>query len=151
MTTKDQIQTHVLAILRAGRDLITKPEKYTKGAYAKDSSDRACSALSADASCYCSLGAAFAASDKLGHLDREAGTIGGSAASPFDLAVQALAQAVPAKWLKEVGIGAGGPDTKAHQNLKVARYNDIRTHGDVLTLWDTAIAKVEAKLKGGKT
>lgn len=53
--------TTTIAILKAARDLIAKPENWTQGAYAKRSDGRETLPSDPDAVCFCSVGAIFKA------------------------------------------------------------------------------------------
>ena len=49
--------TTTIAILKAARDLIAKPENWLQGTYAKNENGRDVSALSHEGVCFCAMGA----------------------------------------------------------------------------------------------
>lgn len=57
--------TSTAEILKAARKLIEKPENWTQGVYAKDNLDRGISPYSANAKCFCTVGALFRAGGNL--------------------------------------------------------------------------------------
>ena len=108
--------------LRAARALIDSPEKWTRGAYARDAERRAANPTDNGAVCFCALGA----------LER---AVWGCSLSPVWLsALELLVELeIPMAWRATA------------EALNLAAYNDDphMSHTAVLALFDAAIAKLE--------
>ena len=104
----------VLATLVSARALIKKPEQWTQRAWARDAEHRVVGAY-VTASCYCAGGALKLAARRI---------LGDSYA-----AEEALLNCLPSPFTY----------------FNVTRYNDdpLRTHAEVLALFDEAIAKLQ--------
>ena len=103
-------------VLKATRALIDTPEKWTKGAYARDARGRVVGWLDPGASCFCVQGAFHKA---LGHLGD----------SSFEVWHERVSDAFPAHF-NSVQEYNDHPDT---------------THADIMAVFDRAIAAEEAK------
>jgi len=100
-------------ILTAARSLISKPENWTQGEYARDSSGERVSEHDQDAVCFCTIGALLKAEHAL------------------NIYISAFARNHPSiNYLK------------TFLNGSVADYNDSSTHAEVLELFDKAIAEL---------
>ncbi|MCA3080557.1 MAG: hypothetical protein ING71_17415 [Rhodocyclaceae bacterium] len=98
-----------LETLKAARQLISDPAKWTHGWLARDADGNVSHIGEKDAACWCSMGAIF-------HVD-------GPERPNSYAALQLLGAAIGGK--------------------SVARFNDTRTHAEVLALFDAAIAELE--------
>lgn len=108
---------NALEMLKAGRALIAQPSGWTKGVLARDCRGIVVGSTSADATCFCSLGA-------LTRIELRTFKVPNHV---YGQAVGALSAQMP----------AGVPC--------LAEFNDTHTHAEVLALWDRAIAKLEAQ------
>lgn len=102
-------------VLKEAKQLISKPENWTTGVYARDAEGIKVDTGNARATCFCSLGAVFfvAKQSKLSFPQR----------------------ADIIQHIKE----ANGLTSPVHE------YNDTHTHAEVMALWDKAIAAAEAQ------
>lgn len=104
-------------VLEHARFLITHPEHWTQGAYARDKNGLWVFSWAPEAHCLCSLGALRAAA---GHLSD-------AFVADFEVYEEAALLQEAAKQL-----GYGGPTDTAH-------FNDNHTHAEVLAMFDKAI------------
>ena len=118
--------SQLLTDLRAGRALLTPPERWVKGYFAfsttEPDDDHMTDATAPDAMCWCSYGATLKVTGE--HGDRQTAVV--------DALVEQLPSAAPVGkdplvWFND------HPDT---------------THADVLALWDRAIVAEEARVNG---
>lgn len=111
----------VLSLLRAGREIISDPAKWTQGWYFKSKDGFELHSDDREAfSCFCSVGALiFAANEDYAKLE-----------SP-------IVQQARRKLDYEAKRIDGG-------RSNAIRFNDNHTHAEVLNLWDKVIAKMEA-------
>lgn len=107
-----------LEILKAARELISVPERWTQGAYARDNQGAPCATTSDEATCFCVRGAVRRVSY-----------------SPF-VNINFAARIAAYKALEEAG-----------EDGRLACWQDApeRTHAEVLARFDTAIARLEAR------
>lgn len=112
MTTANPSQ-----ILRKARELISDPERWTKGAFARNAQGASVSYRHDAATCFCSVGAVERAAFKDGVDDNQ----------PISVALRALYRG------------------KLYAIPSIAAFNDRddTTHGDVLAMFDRAIALAE--------
>lgn len=104
-----------LEIIKAARELISDPDRWTQGAYAKDNLGRWTYVSSPDAKCWCSTGAVY----KAAVCDIQASI----------RVLKALDKAV-------------GVHTKLRSNI--IHFNDAHTHPEVLAIFDKAIENFES-------
>ena len=108
--------------LKALRELLTPPDRWTRGEYARNASGVRTMPTAKDAQCFCLSGA----------MSRVALRDGTLVANAYYLALRdALADSLPNK------------DPISRNNPLVA-FNDIASHEEVLALIDKTITKVEA-------
>ena len=106
-----------LETLKAARQLITDPAKWTQGELARDAEGNVSYVGSESATCWCLMGAIF-------HVVRaDKPTAADARRSHSDAALELL--------------------SAANRKKSVVRFNDTHTHAEVLALFDAAIAELE--------
>ena len=108
-------------VLRKARALIEKPENWTQGAYARGIDDAGKSIK--DACSLCAVGAVYAITDDL----------------------KAGGEKVFQRVLYWLGSALARPGEPPLDSADVIAFNDTRTHAEVLSLFDRAIAAAEAR------
>lgn len=114
MTIENQIK--VVATLKSGKAKIADPKNWTTDEYARDKNGRDVSCTSAEATCFCSVGALANVMNV--HSEHE--------------------NRVQWECIKQLNACSDG-DT-------IYDYNDSHTHAEVMEVWDRAIQKAEDKL-----
>lgn len=109
-----------LEILKAARNLISDPARWTQGEYARDAKGYHALATEECATCWCALGAILKMTKRENDVYRPV---------VAQLAQHCRAVDTPAPWA-------------------VSTFNDTHTHGEVLALFDTAIENLEKELGG---
>ena len=115
------MSAEVIATLRAARELIAKPEAWTKVFFARDATGKQAQANSPRAVCWCIFGA----------LERAA----------IDIHASDEAHNAAAEELDKQLRAQGSPSPT------VVDFNDTCTHAEVLALFDATIARLEAEAK----
>ena len=123
------MQSKILKVLKCARKLITKRERWTTGAFARDIGGLPCTSYSPDACCFCAAGAVQRVSDKL--LRESFFKDVHESAKMNDIVINGLSTAsrkIP---------------TDSYGYISIADFNDHTTHNKVLKLFDNLIQHLE--------
>lgn len=106
-------------VLKKAKALISNPESWTQGAFARDKRGRNVECLSYEACCWCAIGSVLRISDSVACDSHEA--------------------------LSFLNIAAAVLVDYAAERRSAAQFNDLHNHQEVLNLFDTAIDMAKAK------
>ena len=110
-----------LETLKAARDLISDPARWTKVRLAKDANNKTVNVYDPNAFCFCAMGALLSVSK----LEASHWVIA--------QASDALNSNLPAEFIRAYN----------HEYCSFTDFNDTHTHAEVLALFDAAIAELE--------